>query len=278
MTYTFVTLCNPASDKALLKKHKESRHMGIRHFCDKCPKSFTKKTDLNDHIRFKHGNAGLTCQHCSYRCLYKSKMEIHMAEKHPDLIDVASQKKFLCDQCDYVTPVLFKLNMHVKQVHEAGNDPKIKIDQSKYNKYVCAYCDYRTNSSSVLIQHTESKHETKEFVCDQCDYTTRKPAEFSRHWKYRHDPNSKRVPCDKCHFSSTRADALKLHIDSVHEGKGQHCPLCDFVCRTKGELLIHTQGVHEKIRHYCDFCDFSCIYKNYLKKHIKAKHMKAELP
>ena len=35
----------------------------------------------------------------------------------------------------------------------------------------------------------------------------------------RHEPGTARIPCNQCHFSATKADALKRHIEAEHEGK-----------------------------------------------------------
>ena len=247
--------------------------MGIRHFCDKCPKSFTKKSDLRDHLRFKHGNAGLKCAHCDYRCLYNADMQMHMEVKHLDRVD--SQKKFLCDQCDFATNSVSLLSKHCKLKHaDLSGDTDCANDYNIKYKYQCDYCKYRINFLPHLTKHIENMHGTKEFSCDLCDFTTRKPVEFKRHWKYRHDPNSKRIPCDKCHFSTTRADALKRHIEVVHEGKRVACSHvdCNYIARRKGDLVKHIQTVHEKIRHKCEMCEFSCSDKFYLRRHVTAKH------
>jgi len=265
-----------ASSRSLLKPHKESKHMGIRHFCDKCTKSFSKKSDLKDHIGFVHENTGLQCELCDFRYMYNSELKMHIESKHPET--GSEEKKFLCDQCNYATDILSKLNKHVKNVHSDHLDNVKKESNYPKKRIECEFCDYTTHWQPHLSKHMENKHGTKEFLCDQCDYKTRNPAEFSRHWKYRHDPNSKRVPCHLCHFSATRADALKVHVEIVHEGKRVACSYvgCDYAARTKGDLVKHTQAVHEKIRYNCELCEFSCGDKFYLKKHVKNKHTTVE--
>jgi len=57
--------------------------MGIRHFCDNCPCSYTKKSNLNDHIRFNHEGKGAKCDHCETLFKHDYKLQQHIEVKHP---------------------------------------------------------------------------------------------------------------------------------------------------------------------------------------------------
>ena len=112
-------------------------------------------------------------------------------------------------------------------------------------------------------------------------------------------------PCDQCESSFDRANALKIHIDSVHLGLKPHkCSQCDeafgqkanltrhikkahdnivkeFVCPTcnrafnrKETLKEHIEAVHEGIRHKCDLCDETLSSKSNLWNHKKNVHNK----
>ena len=139
-------------------------------------------------------------------------------------------------------------------------------------KYVCEICPFKTHWLGFLTKHIENCHGTKEHACDLCEYTTLNYREFKKHWKYRHDPESKRIPCDQCHYAATRADALKLHIEATHKGMRVPCDSCDYTARSKADLIKHTRSVHEKLRVFCEQCDYSTADKRCLKKHVQKKH------
>jgi KRAB domain-containing zinc finger protein len=110
----------------------------------------------------------------------------------------------------------------------------------------------------------------------------------------------KPFPCDQCESSFDRANALKIHIDSVHLGLKPHkctqcdrsfgykhdltshiksahenafvCPQCNKTCLNYHKLNSHIETAHEGIRYKCDFCDKTFPHKGNIPRHVRSHH------
>ena len=81
--------------------------------------------------------------------------------------------------------------------------------------------------------------------------------------------------CPICGCVFTRKDVLKIHIDSVHEGKQPplQCKVCDYATFRKSNLKQHITSLHEgKKPHQCTICDYKASQSGQLKKHIYSVH------
>ena len=80
--------------------------------------------------------------------------------------------------------------------------------------------------------------------------------------------------CSLCDNSFSQKSNLKMHIDSVHEGKKPYkCSLCGNSFSRKEHLKIHIDSVHEGKKPYkCSFCEKSFSHKGSLKRHIDSFH------
>lgn len=83
------------------------------------------------------------------------------------------------------------------------------------------------------------------------------------------DPN--KLTCDKCNFVARTTTYLKLHVESVHEGKRYPCEKCGKTYNFPGDLRRHNKSAHENHRYSCPICGFEATQTQTLKKHI-AKH------
>ena len=72
---------------------------------------------------------------------------------------------------------------------------------------------------------------------------------------------------------------MKLHVESVHEGKKSFkCELCDYSCTRKDNMKTHVASVHEKKKPFkCEMCDYCCSLRGDLNKHFRRKHTKKEV-
>merc|ERR1711956_118788 len=74
--------------------------------------------------------------------------------------------------------------------------------------------------------------------------------------------------------SFTQKNALKRHIDSVHEGKRPHlCTICGSSFAENRKLQIHIAAVHKKEKPFsCHLCGANFARKDKVNAHIKAVH------
>ena len=94
----------------------------------------------------------------------------------------------------------YRLNTHVKQVHE---------DSAK--KHMCDKCDKSFFQLSKLKNHISSVHEKiKPYQCDQCPSAFAEKANLRNHISVVHEKNKPFV-CDLCGKSFGAAHVLKDH-------------------------------------------------------------------
>jgi len=252
-----------------LDEHRESKHMGIRYHCDKCPASYSIKRNLKHHVAFRHEGKALLCDQCEFTTDANNKLQEHIRTVHLGITTFLS-----CDQCPYTAKKVQQLKLHMESKHGVGEFAfgarKRYLKPSK--KYMCDQCPFKTSWEPFLSKHMDVKHGAKVYACEECTFTCTVPNEFRRHQRYAHKETGGKFPCDQCDYAGTRADALRLHIASQHEGIRYPCDSCSYSATTKGDLGRHRQAVHERVRFPCDYCEFTSAAKAYTKRHMISKH------
>ena len=110
----------------------------------------------------------------------------------------------------------------------------------KKGGFLCDQCDFISAFASELKSH-EKKH--CNFTCNKCNFTTIFKLEMKNHEKYKHSPKNVH-PCPECDYAATRADGLRIHINSVHLKIRYPCDMCDHTSTTKGDLSKHVKLKH----------------------------------
>ena len=94
-----------------LKRHKKSKHDGVKYSCDLCSHVAAQVGSLIEHKRSKHEGVRYPCDQCDYAATHRSNLVKHKKSKHEGV-------KYLCDQCPYVATQLPKLKAHKQNKHE----------------------------------------------------------------------------------------------------------------------------------------------------------------
>ena len=174
---------------------------------------------------------------------------------------------FICDQCDFQSSTLSKLNLHGQSKHLGVKHP-------------CDQCDFKATQAQGLRDHRQRKHgiivprEAKQppiFICGFCSKELQTKKGLRLHLESKHGTNDF-AKCEKCDFKTAIVKNLFNHVQSVHEGVRYSCEQCDFKATTKGNLTVHTRTKHEGRRYSCDQCDHSVTSFNNLTNHKKSKH------
>ena len=79
------------------------------HQCPQCPYKTGRKGNFTKHLRRKHGKPE-KCNHCHKLFRSKYHLDNHTREKH-------GSTEYHCPDCDYVTCIQSKLDVHVKNFH-----------------------------------------------------------------------------------------------------------------------------------------------------------------
>jgi len=163
--------CAQCNFKSLFKEelasHKKIAHP-IRHKCDICGKTFSRRNDLSRHLMLHSGERKYSCTFCDSKFigsgdLYKH-MRIHTGEK-PYVCKFEGCGKCFMQKGD--------LNKHLK-IH-------LKIKNHK-----CQLCDYSCIQGSDLNNHMLTHSRSKPFPCDLCFKSFRRNNQLSAHMKRFH--------------------------------------------------------------------------------------------
>ena len=71
-----------AASSSILKRHKETIHLGIRYPCDLCDYKATQLGCLNKHTESIHQGIRYPCDLCDYKATEKNKLKRHKYNKH----------------------------------------------------------------------------------------------------------------------------------------------------------------------------------------------------
>lgn len=113
------------------------------------------------------------------------------------------------------------------------------------NIYPCNHCDYVGFNERYLKQHTNHKHEGKNYLCDICDYAATTKITLIQHKRTKHYGIS--YSCDQCNYAASDMFNLRKHKKSSHEGLVFKCDECEYVTRSEVNLRKHEQIKHRNI-------------------------------
>ena len=230
-----------------LKLHTDNVHEAIRYNCSKCDKTFSQMVGLTKHNDSFHEGI-----------------------------------RYNCEKCEKSFTQKYHLNVHFQVVHEEKKSDALLKDQIKKEKkkmkaFNCLLCDRTFSRVSKLKVHTESVHEEKKVICSNCGIVCSSKEGLRRHNKTIHE-GIKRTTINKinvCPICGKNVKiSLKIHIESVHEGKKPFkCSLCDAAFGFKYGLNMHILSVHEKKKPFkCSKCEFEATQKSNLKRHEETVH------
>lgn len=95
------------SRRKSFRAHRSKHHGSVLVFCDLCPRSFTRKFELADHMKHVHLRLRpFECNVCSYKASTRSYLKIHVLQHDP---------KAECEICyKLVSNMRFHLRSHDK--------------------------------------------------------------------------------------------------------------------------------------------------------------------
>ena len=129
--------------KSDLTRHIQSVHDKIRYNCNQCNKSFSEKGTLQKHIKSAHEKVRYNCKKCDKSFSRKTYLKAHIQAEHENV-------RYNCDKCEKSFSQKTDLNRHIKSVHE----------NVRYN---CDKCDKRFSQKGKLNRHIESVHENFQY-------------------------------------------------------------------------------------------------------------------
>ncbi|XP_046551502.1 zinc finger protein 639-like [Haliotis rubra] len=261
------------------------------------------------------------CKNCKEVLPDKERAVMHMDVHHPYRCSVCSRtfgtigdfrehrktahgEVLYCTRCTFSTPLISKLQRHVKAVHNP-----YESSASKFDNCVCHICGMTFTVWDSAGNHMEEVHGITHIAregdlrCPICNYLSGSKTSFRNHMK-KHAGLYIHCKFEGCKYKSVLSRLVDLHYDRVHLGKRSFpCPFegCNVRSKKKTELDIHMNISHYKIRKYkceqcgkgfmakkhlyvhlrihsdskpvqCNFCDYRCRQKSSLNWHMKKRH------
>ncbi|XP_057657033.1 zinc finger protein 100-like isoform X2 [Diorhabda carinulata] len=210
--------------------------------CTECNKSFTRKFDMQRHIKRKHPQTSIEP---SVRC-----KNLEMANKCK--ITEPDETYYQCNICQnkFSTSSVFitHYNIHVnnklhcchicgKKYHRSAH-LKRHLDQLHYGiKYSCEYCDQTFTSKTTRDEHLNTHTNNRPYMCDTCGKSFRQSSSLYVHKLFHRDifPYS----CNICDKKFRRNGELKKHT-FIHTGERQFsCAICKRPFRLRQDLKRH---------------------------------------
>ena len=278
-----------AGDKNRLLRHKKARHDKIKdHKCDECPYASSYSQNLKKHMEQVHGKDS------EQRRVKTQRIDEEDIGAFIDKIGT-----LLCNFCDFETPRVHILGIHVDNSHLTYEDIPATIQCEKPSEkarksFSCELCNFSASRKRGLSKHMKLVHLKKslKYNCDGCKYASNKKLYMRRHKKRVHD-KVKAEQCGERNFASSYSLNVKQHEIQVHDKGSQalkvdltktvqpgecskySCGVCEYKTINKHRLLRHMKAIHDKVKdHKCEECSFASSYSSSLKEHIINIHSK----
>jgi len=122
------------------------------------------------------------------------------------------------------------------------------------------------NNKSGLLATNESENKDKDKEAEALLIAEARKAERMRRRKIR------RYQCDKCEYNANLRSNLTRHIEGVHEGIKNMCPICGKSYSGVDNLSAHTKAMHGDKKYPCDICGYVGKCKSNWRSHMKHSH------
>ena len=155
---------------------------------------------------------------------------------------------------------LFKERVQIKEEPKSSeNETNLVLEKVLYR---CGICDSILETKIILDQHYNASYHETLFTCEKCEYSFSQKGNLKLH-----------VESVQEGKKPTKNDGEK-HIDSVHEKKRPFkCEICNKHFLKRNHMTEHVRFIHEKKNLFkCDICDYGSSRKGDWKKHVAAKH------
>ncbi|KAF7662961.1 hypothetical protein LDENG_00221880 [Lucifuga dentata] len=281
--------------------------------CPVCPKTFSRATSLNIHIKTHNGEKAHSCSYCGKRFsradLLKSHKRTHTGERpyscnicsktyaHPSQLRIhkrvhTGERPYSCAYCGKRFNEHNQLKVHLrthtgerpyscndcgKTFSNAGNLRIHERIHTGEKPYCCAQCGKRFNGLGDLKTHYRIHTGERPYSCELCKKTFSQAGHLTIHMRMH--TGERPYSCNECGKKFTVASSLKLHL-RTHTGEKEYsCSYCSKSFSRSGHLKRH-ELVHTKEKFFlCSDCGKTYTDQSSLKKHLKmhaAKEQKAQ--
>ncbi|EAT39665.1 AAEL008545-PA [Aedes aegypti] len=216
-----------------IRRHKEEMHVPdeLRIYgCDRCPKRFTKKSQLAYHLKghVNLDNETAKCPHCERTFQTESQLKVHIKIRHTRPTD------FICDVCAKGFYSKTEFQRHKKQ-HEMRPE-ELRVQ--------CDICQVWLKNALCWRKHYR-RHNQGPTACDICGHISPNPTALASHKRHRHRTERQHT-CQECGKQFKRPLGLREHMAS-HTGEALYsCSFCDKTFNSNANMFSHRKKMHPK--------------------------------
>lgn len=281
--------------------------------CPTCPKTFSRVTSLNNHMKTHSSEKAHSCSYCG-KCfsrvdLLKAHKRTHTGERpyscnmcsktyaHPSQLRIhkrihTGEKPYCCSHCGKRFNEHNQLKVHLRthtgerpySCQECGktfsNAGNLRIHERIHTgekPYCCAQCGKKFNGLGDLKTHYRIHTGERPYSCELCKKTFSQAGHLTIHMRMH--TGERPYSCNECGKKFTVASSLKLH-QRTHTGEKEYsCSYCSKSFSRSGHLKRH-ELVHTKEKVFlCSQCGKTYTDQSSLKKHLKihvAKEQEAQ--
>ncbi|XP_073842874.1 uncharacterized protein [Musca autumnalis] len=273
-------LCgNSYTKKKNLQRHMRAKHplsINDMYICEVCNRRFATQRGLENHYYQTHPEThtptGHKCEICG-SCYKESKsLRVHIRNKHPSSIDSG----YICEICNKRFTTQKGLDRHSYQAHPETQTP---------TEHMCEICGSCFKEDSYLQKHIKDKHPLSidtEYICEICNQKFTKQLGLDRHSYVMHPETQTRIKyeCELCDCSYTDLRFLRAHIRKKHPlsiDTEYICEICHKRFTTQKGLEKHFHLSHrstqKSAKYNCEICG-RCYTDDlcHLRRHMRNKH------
>eukprot|EP00808_Paulinella_micropora_P000478 g67420.t1 len=227
------------------KTKKQQLAMKKQFVYEQCNKSFSRRQNLQSHLRTHSGERPFVCVQCNARFAHRSNLTTHFRTH-------SGEKPYACVQCNARFAQSSALKSHL-YVH-SGLKP-----------YACTQCVACFTQSNELTKHKRSHSGEKRFAWSECNARFGRLDYLQLHLRIHSEERP--FACKVCLARFTQASALRMHVRTHSGEKPYQCGECAQSFSDGANLLKHKR-VHSGEKPYkCDECDRSFFRNDHLKVH-----------
>ncbi|KAL5020280.1 hypothetical protein ScPMuIL_003172 [Solemya velum] len=236
------------SKKVNLDQHLKAHSEGLAHTCQLCHSSYARLCDFTRHVRSHDDGERFRCSYCNVVCENRQALIAHSQTEHDD------DKPFKCTHadCTFATYKYYYLADH-------------QLIHREEKSYVCPKCNKGFSQSGGLISHSRSCLQTKSYLCDLCGQTFNHLGSMKTHRRVH--LGEKPYVCQQCESRFSDHRNLKRHM-RIHENLFPYeCEVCQKSFRHSNSLKAHMKQHNQPLEEAEALCSLSQLYKSFTESH-----------